>query len=99
MLTTLLRLSGFDVAVARKAIDGLILARSFKPQVILLDLSITAPDALVKALKAEVSAEVVLVTGSVNAATVAAAMNVKHVLMKPFEPDDLVRVVIAAAAT
>ena len=66
----------------------------------LLDLRITDPDALVKALKAEVTpGEIVLVTGSVNAATAAAAMNVKHVLMKPFEPDDLVRVVIAAAAT
>jgi CheY-like chemotaxis protein len=93
---------GYHVAVAENGADALQLARSFRPQVILLDMKMPVMDgwAFARAYRGTPPphGRIVVFTAAADAARRAAEANADGILAKPFVLDDLLRTVAIHAA-
>lgn len=106
LITLNLELEGFEVATAVDGLDALEQARAWHPAVMTLDMMMPRIDglAVAAALRAEpgtADIKICMVSARAQPADrerIAKAIGIDAYLAKPFDPDELVRIVGALAA-
>ena len=93
LLQTLLELDGFEIQSAGRAADVLPLARTFQPQIFLMDYHLADADGVevIRGLRAsdEFANTPIIMTSGLDVEEEALEAGASRFLVKPFEPEDL----------
>ena len=93
MLRIKLSLSGFDVSATTKGAEAIELVRTYKPDIVVLDIqmpSVSGMDVL-KQIRDFSQVPIIVFTGLPEIARYAAELGAKDYIPKPFNPDTLVQ--------